>query len=91
MLNVHIMCMSIYECLFDRMDVHGVSVNLLTEWTGDQPELQRLHDSFIEYTQTVGTCYRSRWVGNRGLASILIHLLLQNIPEPNNFYDSSFQ
>lgn len=63
-LNVHIMCMSIYECVFDRMDVHGVSVNLLPERTGDQPEPQRLHDSFIDYTQTGGTCYRSRWVGN---------------------------
>lgn len=51
-LNVHIMCMSIYECVFDRMDVGRVSVNLLPEWTVDQREPQRLHGSFIDHTQT---------------------------------------
>ncbi len=70
-LNVHIMYMSIYECVFDRMYVGRVS-----EWTGDQREPQCLHDSFIDHTHTVGTCYRSRWVGNWGLAFILNGLLL---------------
>lgn len=65
-LNVHIMCMSIYVCVFDCIDVSRVKGNLLPEWTGDQPEPQFLYDSSIDYTQTGG--YRSRWVGNQGFS-----------------------
>lgn len=43
----------VHLCMCVWLDVSGVKVNLLPEWTGDQPEPQCLYDSSIDYTQEV--------------------------------------
>ncbi len=64
----------VYVYLWMCVWSYGCGPCIRMDWRQQEP--QCLHDSFIDHTHTVGTCYRSRWVGNWGLAFILNCLLL---------------